>query len=546
MERWSWGPLPRPEFTREGSAVEFNCNTQRGGDPNGVIVNTAAQVGAYIEGLVIGQGRHAGERMRLLPWQRRFLRGAFRQPGDSGLSTGRGNGKTTFSASIACAAVDVGGPLVAPMAESLLVASSFDQGLIAFRHMLHFLRPSLDRHGGRFRIQDSANRATIQDRETGAMIRVLGSDPRRLHGAAPKLLLLDEVAQWPPERVEPMLAALRTSRGKIPGSRALWLGTRPATADHPFQRALDGHGVGFSLSYAAPKDSPPFRARTWRRANPGLDHFPDLLAVIRQEAVDARRDPAALASFRALRLNQGVPATLSSVLIDADTWRGAMELPAEGPTRAREYTLGIDLGQNAAMSAASAYFRSGELEAVAVFPELPGLGERGLADGVGRLYLDMAARGELILSGRRVSDVRELLRQALARWGRPVAVVCDRWRVAELRQSLESIRFPLVDLVERGQGFKDGGADVREFRAAVLADQVRPERSLLLSAAMAEARAVTDPAGNAKLSKGSQGGRRRAARDDAAAAAILAVAEGRRRWGSGASQRPTWRYRGAV
>ena len=85
------------------------------------------------------------------------------------------------------------------MAETLVVASSFDQGLLNFRHMLHFLAPTFEKYGagprGRFRIQDSANRATITDRETGAMVRVLGSDPRRLHGAAPRLLLLDEIAQ---------------------------------------------------------------------------------------------------------------------------------------------------------------------------------------------------------------------------------------------------------------------------------------------------------------------------------------------------------------
>ena len=266
-----------------------------------------------------------------LGWQRRFLAGAFGQPGDAALSMGRGGGKTTFTAAIGCAAVDVGGPLIEPMAECLLVASSFDQGLIAFRHILHFLKPSFTRYGvgpgGRFRIQDSANRATIQDRETGALLRVLGSDPRRLHGAAPKLLLLDEVAQWPPERVAPMLAALKTSRGKIPGSRALWLGTRPAADEHPFQRALDGHGVGFRLCYQAPKDAAPFRKSTWKKANPGLAHFPDLEAKIREEAADAKRDPGALASFRALRLNQGVSDTVSSVLIDADTWRAAMGLP---------------------------------------------------------------------------------------------------------------------------------------------------------------------------------------------------------------------------
>ena len=503
----------------------------------------------YIEGLVIGQGRYAGESFKLLPWQRRFLSGAFGQPDDAALSMGRGNGKTTFAAGIACATVDVGGPLVEPMAECLLVASSFDQGLIAFRHMLHFLQPSFEKHGvggrGRFRIQDSANRATISDRKTGAMVRVLGSDPRRLHGAAPKLLLLDEVAQWPPERVGPMLAALKTSRGKIPDSRALWIGTRPATPDHPFQRALDGHGVGFRLCFAADKDDPPFQRRTWKRANPGLDHLPDLEAVIRSEAEDAKRDESAMQSFRALRLNQGVSDVAVSVLIEAETWKAAEALPTP-ETRAKGYVLAFDLGQNAAMSAASAYFRDGTLEACACFPEVPSLAERGQADGVGGLYEQMAERGDLFQAGRRVSDIPALIAECLRRWGRPSAIACDRWRLAELKQHLETASFPLAEVIERGQGFKDGGADVRDFRKAVLGNHVRPTRSLLLRAALSEARVTGDPSGNWKLSKHVQGGRRANARDDAAAAAIIAVAVGFRRWAHGTNRPRRWRYRGAA
>ena len=93
------------------------------------------------------------------------------------------------------------------------------------------------------------------------------------------------------------------------------------------------------------------------------------------------------------------------------------------------------------------------------------------------------------------------------------------------------MRFPLVNLVTRGQGFMDGGADLQTFRRACLGGEVTPERSLLLRAALMEARTVSDPAANEKLAKSSQGGRRARARDDAAAAAILAVAEGSRRRG---------------
>ena len=486
----------------------------------------------YIESLVISQGRYAGERFRLLGWQRKLIRGAFRQPRDSAFSMGRGGGKTTLVAALGAASVDVDGPLVEPRAECLIVASSFDQGLICFRHVMAFMEPTFERYGtgprGRFRVQDSANRATISDRDTGAMLRVLGSDPRRLHGAAPKLILLDEIAQWPPERLPAMLAALKTSRGKVPGSRAIWLGTRPDMPEHPFQKALDGHGVGFALSYAARPDDPPFRRTTWARANPGIDHLPDLEDVIRQEAEDARRDPDALQMFRALRLNQGVGDVRRSVLIDADSW-ARVERP-EPADMDGKYVLGLDLGQSAAMSGAAGYWPDTfRLEAVAAFPEHPGLAARGLGDGVGNAYVKMHERGELIVAGRRVSDIGALLRECLTRWGVPGLIAIDRWREAEVREHLDRIDFPLTGLVVRGQGFRDGGEDVRIFRKAVLAGKVAPSKSLLLRAALLEARTVGDPSGNHKLAKSTQGGRRAHARDDAAAASVIAVAEGMRR-----------------
>ena len=270
-----------------------------------------------------------------------------------------------------------------------------------------------------------------------------------------------------------------------------------------------------------------FTAGTWKRANPGLDHLPDLEAMIREEVDAARRDPDELAAFRALRLNQGVADVTRSVLIDADAWRGIEQAET---LAAGKYALGIDLGQNAAMSGAAAYFPdTGRLDALACFPVSPSLSERGLSDGVGNLYVRMEQRGELIQAGGRVSDIPALLSEVMERWGKPGVIVCDRWRDAELKDALESAGFPLTELEVRGQGFKDGGEDVRIFRRAVAAGYVRPERSLLLRSGMSEARVTGDPAGNWKLAKSTQGGRRRAARDDAAAAAILAVAAGERR-----------------
>ena len=493
----------------------------------------------YIASLRISQGRHAGQPLTVLPWQRRFVRGVF-APGvrSAALAVARGNGKTTLVAGVACAHLD--GPLVQRRGEVVCVASAFGQARIIYEHVLAFLRPVMDADPKRWRVQDSANLATIEDRATGAKVRCIGSDPRRAHGLAPVLILADEPAQWPHTSRDAMLSALATARGKIPGSRFVALGTRPADPEHWFAKMLAG-GADYAQCHAAGPDDPPFRQRTWRKANPSLDHMPDLAETIRAEAADARRDPALLPSFKALRLNMGVSDIETAQLIAADTWARieAVDLPDAG----EGYVLGMDLGDGAAMSAAAGYWPSGRLEAVAAFPAVPDPRERGLRDGVGNLYLDMVRRDELIVTPGRAVDVGALLHEALDRWGRPAAIVADRYRETDLRQALDRAGVPQADFVTRGMGFRDGAEDVRLFRRAALTGKLAPGRSLLLRAALAEARTVADPAGNEKLAKGVEGRRRRRARDDAAAAAIIAVAEGVRR---GDRPRRRWRYRGAA
>ena len=482
----------------------------------------------YLGGLTLAGGDHDGERFEVLGWQRRFVAGAFRVSGDAALSVGRGNGKTALCAGIAAAVVDPAGPLTGSPRGGRLCGVVVHAGQDHFRGRVGVPRRPVRRgRPGRLEATGfSANNALLECRASGARIRCLGSDPGRAHGIRPSLILCDEPAQWPPATAERMLAALRTSLGKTPGARLIALGTRPADSGHWFARML--RSADYAQIHAARPDDPPFWARTIRRANPSLAHLPSLQRQLAAEAETARRDPDALASWRALRLNGGASDTAEAVLIEADTWASL----TDGAEPVGRYVLALDLGQNAAMSAAAAYWPSGRLECLAVFPELPALAERGLSDGVGDLYRRMAERGELLQAGRRVSDVRALLGEVLSRWGRPAVIVADRWREAELRQALEAVRFPLADLAVRGQGFYHGGEDVRRFRRACLGGHVRPERSLLLTSALAEARVVGDAAGNWKLSKSAQGGRRQKARDDAAAAAILAVAEGARRWHS--------------
>lgn len=155
---------------------------------------------------------------------------------------------------------------------------------------LAFMDGLIKAHPRRFRIADSQNVASIEDRQTGCRARCIGFDPRRAHGLAPVLVLADEGAQWEAGKAEAMVAALRTSAGKISGSRFVALGTRPADPEHWFAKMLAG-GADYSQCHAATVDDPPFQRRTWTKANPSLDHMPDLEEVIRAEAREAKRRP---------------------------------------------------------------------------------------------------------------------------------------------------------------------------------------------------------------------------------------------------------------
>ena len=461
---------------------------------------------------------------KVLPWERDFLDRFESSECDAAVSVARGAGKTKLAASITCAVIDPrsamhGGEVVA-------VASSQAQARLVFEDVLDLLAPVLARDGvgkfGSWRVQDSVKTCEVMHRPSKARLRCLGADPSGYHGLRPRLVICDELAQWSSQKIDRALAALRTGLGKVAGSRMLAIGTRPATEDHPFARMLSDESI-LSIIHAADPDDDPLAWSTVRKANPSLACMPELRKELRKEMKLAALDPAALASWRALRLNMGVEdSEQSNLLVTADTWKSIEgDIEREGRP-----VWGVDTAEGTAMCAVSAFWpASGRLDAIACFPEQPSLRERGLHDGVGKLYVECAARGELLTLGRRAPDIVALCRAALKRFGRPSRVVADRERFTTLSDALHTV-VPGVQLVARGMGFLSGSEHVRVFRRGVLEGVVRPVVSLLLRSACASARVVYDPAGNAKLSKQSQGGRRARSRDDAIAAAILSVWSG--------------------
>lgn len=498
---------------------------------------------SYIESLTIVGGDHDGQNFVLLDWEREFLRGVFAQDGDAALSVGRGNGKSALCSSLGCAVIDpvspwCGGPgidlengdeldAIPKRREVTIVATTFDVATVIFEDIVAMLGRSYDLDDRRlWRKMDSPNRKMLEFKPSGNRVKCIGSDPSGGHGLRSQIILADEPAQWKTGTADKMLAAIRTSMGKITGSRLIALGTRSSDPLHWFSKMLAG-GAGYSQMHAADTDGDPGDREAWLAANPSMPHMPALAARIEAEYEDAVRDPALMPSFKALRLNGGIADVEEALILDFETWEAA---EGDAPKRG-SYVLGFDMGGGMAMTAAVAFHpASGRLEALAVFGSIPSLEERAAADQVGNLYGEMFERGELLLVPGRVPSPERLLEQAVTRWGVPAVIVADHHRQSEVRDALDAADLPVVPLVLRRMGPFDGGEDLRRFRISVVRGKVVPVQSVLMRSALAEARARRDHHGNEWMAKGSQAGRRARAKDDALAAAILAVAEADRNY----------------
>ena len=263
--------------------------------------------------LTCTQGHGVGKPLELFKWQRQFITGGFTPDVHKGaLSVARGAGKSGFLAAVATAFIDCE-QLRENRAEIPIVAATFTQGRILFDFALAYLLalyevtelPSVKIDGKTiWRVQDTANNAAIIHKPSGCKLFVRPGVPSRLHGLQPKIVFCDEPSSWDRSKSEAAYSALKTSLGKIESSRLFALGTRSKDAGHWFSKLLET--ADFSMVFAAAQTDPIGNRKTWLKANPSISRFKHLEATIRAEYQEAKQDAACEASFRALRLNQGV------------------------------------------------------------------------------------------------------------------------------------------------------------------------------------------------------------------------------------------------
>ena len=254
-----------------------------------------------------------------------------------------------------------------------------------------------------------------------------------------------------------------------------------------------------------------------RRVNPLVALSADFRRKLIEERDAARRDSRLKARFLSCRLN--VPTgDESTMLLTVDDWERVTARPVAG--REGRPIVGVDLGGGRAWSAAVAIWQTGRCEALAVAPGIPSLAEQEKRDRVpAGTYRALADRGALcVAEGLRVQPPGELIRAALEAWGAPELIVCDRFRLGELQDSV-SASTPVLPRVAR---WSEAGVDIRALRKVAADGPLSCVESsrLLVAASLAFAVVKNDDQGNVRLSKR---GTNNTARDDVAAALVLAA-----------------------
>ena len=456
----------------------------------------------------------------LRPFQRRFLKGALAPGVDTAsLSVPRGNGKSALAAHILMRAMTPGDSLNVPGAEYLLCAASIEQARLG---VYLPCRAELEAIGG-FRFADSANRIAITHLATGTRLRVMSSSGKRAMGIVGcPLLVADEPGAWDVNNGQLMFDAIQTAQGK-PGSalRAVYIGTLApfGLPGHWWHNLIADGSHGSTYVQALRGDSKTWDAwPTIRKANPLTAISAKFRRKLLEERDEARRDSRLRARFLSYRLN--LPSgDESTTLLTVDDWERVTARPVPG--RVGRPVVGIDLGGGRAWSAAVAIWPNGRCEGLAVAPGIPNLAEQEKRDRVpAGTYGVLVESGALRLAtGLRVPQPGQLWELVTDSWGRPRLVVCDRFRLNELRDVVGG----RVSLVPRVTRWSDAAADIRALRKSAkdgplaVLEASRP----LMVASLAKAKVQNDDQGSFRLVKADPSNN--TSRDDVAAALTLAA-----------------------
>ena len=358
----------------------------------------------------------------------------------------------------------------------------------------------------------------ILHKSTNTRLRVIGSNGKTAFGLVnTPWAICDEPGAWETTGGQLLFDAIETAKGKpqLAAAKSLhW--DDCASHGRVVERAGDLASPARAASSSAYREIVPSGIAGPRSAavNPLTKISPEFRKQLRAELKAAIADSRLKARFLSFRLN--LPsADEATMLLTTDDFE--IMANREVTERRGRPIVAVDLGGGRAWSAAVAVWQSGRIEAIAIAPGIPGIEEQENRDQVAPgTYARLLETGRLRMAhGLRVQPPAALMAAITDAWGEPELIVCDRFRLGELKDCTNG-----TQVIPRVSRWSEAGDDIRALRRLVkdgpftVAETSRP----LLAASLAVAMVRNDDQGNTRLTKKASNN---TSRDDVAAALVL-------------------------
>jgi phage terminase large subunit-like protein len=468
----------------------------------------------FLNLLQLTEGRFAGQKAWLQPWQARLVQRIYGDVAESGrrrvrtvyAQIPRGNGKTTLCGGLALLHL-LGKAESEPAGQVIIAAGDREQASICFNSARRMVQadPRLARITT---VTDSLK--LIRHPKSDGILKAISSESYTKMGMSISCLICDELATWGTGDRD-LYNTLVSSQGKREAPITIIITTagvgRGSVCWETYsyaRRVVAGEVTDptfLPVLFEVEAGTDWRDRKAWVEVNPAISSGFRSLEEMEVSAARAEHLPAQVASFERLYLNRWTDGAAEPWL-DLTIWdEGALELDLEEIDPGTPAWIGIDLSSTADLTAVVALIERGADEFLVLpkfFVPENGVRRRSERDGVN--YSLWAEQGLITATPGSVVDygIVESYVEELAERFRVEAIAIDRWNSTATTTRLLEAGLPVIRF---GQGFASMSPAVKETERLILSRRLAHDGSPVMRWCLSNVAIEQDAAGNVKPSK---------------------------------------------
>lgn len=477
--------------------------------------------------LQIPDGRKFGQPIKLMEFQKKFIRDVYDNPHKTRLailSLGRKNGKTLLIAVLL--ALHLFGPFAHPNSQVYSMAMIKDQAAETFRyiHAMLKLNPAFD---GFYKARESSKFIVFP--RIGTTFQALSADVTgaKTQGKSPIVFVADEIGQTVGPK-NPLFDAMMTGQGAHDNPLGFMISTQASQASDLLSLYVDEALANTDPQvichlYTCPEDVDAFSEEALYAANPALAEGNHNLGDLKFQQAKAKRLPSDENDFRNKVLNQRIEKV--EPFIARAIWDENKQVPES--YLGKKVWLGLDLSETRDLTACCIVHENDDGQSYSInmkywLPEY-NIAEKERLDKVP--YQAWEKAGLISLTPGRAVDYNFVAAE-LAKLHEECdiqAVSYDRWNLKHFTKAMLEQGIPETWIESTfkpfGQGFQSMSPAIRELESLILNGNFHHGEHPILAWNFRSIKVVRDPANNRKFEK--LGKNRRI---DGAIASVMAIA----------------------